>query len=500
MTVVGVTLRELSYDAILRADSRNLGDLFAVISGFSILHLTVKRISYDYTNLMADVVGERGIRDEDLDTIAPRVRAAVEDPVDLAGDPEVRFPNLPEQDWSELLTYAQEAQRRFEHLVVLGIGGSALGARAVYSALVRPHSGKHRDGRERPGPTLHVIDNVDLLTLVDLLDELNLDKTLFNVVTKSGNTIETMSAFFLVRERLIADFGLSGYRERVVCTTDPARGALRQIVKQDHLRSFEVPGVGGRFSVLTAVGLLPLAICGLDVTALLKGARDARDNAFEPTVETNIAAMFAATQVLLYDRQVHDVVLMPYSDALIDSAAWFVQLWAESLAKRVPGTDSVVGPTPIAARGATDQHSQLQLYMEGPATKNIVFIEVAQEGEPTVVPNVRAQSEGLGAPRREAAARDPARRARGRPRGSRRRGALHVDLPLRRCLGRDPRGLPDDARVRHVDRRLAPRHRPVQPAWRRARSASRTGSSAARKKPTTQRSCAAPSPAASPAR
>ena len=146
---------------------------------------------------------------------------------------------------------------------------------------------------------------------------------------------------------------------------------------------------------MTAVGLLPLAICGLDVTALLKGARDARDNAFEPTVETNIAAMFAATQVLLYDRQVHDVVLMPYSDALIDSAAWFVQLWAESLAKRVPGTDSVVGPTPIAARGATDQHSQLQLYMEGPATKNIVFIEVAQEGEPTVVPNVRAQSEGL---------------------------------------------------------------------------------------------------------
>ena len=356
----------------------------------------MKRISYDYTNLMADVVGERGIRDEDLDTIAPRVRAAVEDLVDLAGDPEVRFPNLPEQDWSELLTYAQEAQRRFEHLVVLGIGGSALGARAVYSALVRPHSGKHRDGRERQGPTLHVIDNVDPLTLVDLLDELNLDKTLFNVVTKSGNTIETMSAFFLVRERLIADFGLSGYRERVVCTTDPARGALRQIVKQDHLRSFEVPpGVGGRFSVLTAVGLLPLAICGLDVTALLKGARDARDNAFEPTVETNIAAMFAATQVLLYDRQVHDVVLMPYSDALIDSAAWFVQLWAESLAKRVPGTDSVVGPTPIAARGATDQHSQLQLYMEGPATKNIVFIEVAQEGEPTVVPNVRAQSEGL---------------------------------------------------------------------------------------------------------
>lgn len=356
----------------------------------------MKRIAYDYTNLLADVVGDRGLREEDLDTVEPRVRAAVDDLVELARDPEVRFLNLPDEDWGDLIAYAKGAQHRFEHLVVLGIGGSALGARAVYNALVRPFSGSLRDGSERVGPKLHVIDNVDPITLIDLLAQIDLAKTLFNVVTKSGNTIETMSAFFLVRERLIAQFGEAGYRERVVCTTDPQRGALRQIVKQDELTAFEVPpGVGGRFSVLCAVGLLPLAICGIDVEGLLRGAKEARDHAYEPSVRNNVAAMFAATQGLLYDRQVHDVVMMPYSDALIDTAAWFVQLWAESLAKRVHGTDSVVGPTPIAARGATDQHSQLQLYMEGPPTKNIVFIEVAHHMSETVVPNIRSLSQSL---------------------------------------------------------------------------------------------------------
>ncbi len=206
-----------------------------------------------------------------------------------------------------------------------------------------------------------------------------------------------MSAFFIVRERLIEQFGVEGYRARMFATTDPERGALRTLVGEDKLTSFEVPpGVGGRFSVLTSVGLLPLAACGLDITALLRGAREARDHACEADMGQNMAATFAATQVMLYERGVHDVVLMPYSDALIDTSAWFVQLWAESLGKCGQNGRAAVGPTPIAALGSTDQHSQLQLFMEGPANKNLVFIEIAGDATGATTPAIRQHSESLG--------------------------------------------------------------------------------------------------------
>lgn len=357
----------------------------------------MKRISYDYSHLTADVVGEHGLDDDAFERVAPRVRAAVSDLVDLARDPEVRFLNLPEQDTSSFQQAGRHIASSFDDLVVLGIGGSSLGARAVYRGLVRPFTGKRRDGSARTGPRLHLIENVDPVTLHDLLDSLDLERTAFNVITKSGNTIETMSAFFIVRQRLIEQLGMEGYRARMYATTDPARGALRTIIRDDELTAFDVPpGVGGRFSVLTSVGLLPLAACGLDIDALLRGAREARDHAYEPDVERNMAAAFAAAQVMLYDRGVHDVVLMPYSDALVDTSAWFVQLWAESLGKRGQGGNPAVGPTPIAALGTTDQHSQLQLFMEGPANKNVVFIELADDPTGLAAPSTRQQCSSLG--------------------------------------------------------------------------------------------------------
>lgn len=358
----------------------------------------VKRIAFDYTNLMADVVGEAGIDEAALAAIRPGVQAAVGDLLDLARDEETRFVNLPDADITGLLEAASRIREGIDDFVVLGIGGSSLGSRAIYRALVRPFTGKLRNGSPRVGPRMHVVENVDPVTLADLLESLDLERTAFNVVTKSGNTIETMSAFFIVRDRLIERFGIEGYRRRMFATTDPSRGALRSVVREDGLTSFDVPpGVGGRFSVLSAVGLLPLAVAGLDVTALLRGAREARDHAYEDDLERNMAAMFAATQVLLYNRGIHDVVLMPYSDALTDTSAWFVQLWAESLGKPTAGTvRSAVGPTPIAALGTNDQHSQLQLFMEGPANKNLVFLELKDDPTGQSAPATRAVCSSLG--------------------------------------------------------------------------------------------------------
>ncbi len=358
----------------------------------------MKRIAFDYTHLVADVAADFGLSHETIAQATARALAGVDTLAEFGSSGETTFLSLPEIDTTAIEERAAADRAAFTDLVVLGIGGSSLGARAVYSALTRPHSGRHVDGSQRDGLRLHFVENVDPVDVVDLLDSLDLKTTVFNVVTKSGGTIETMSAFFIARQRLIDAFGVDGYRARMVATTDPRRGALRNIVREDGLFAFDVPpAVGGRFSVLTPVGLYPLAAAGLDIRALLAGAAAARDAAYRRSVDDNVAAMFALTQIALYEQGVHDVVFMPYANGLRDTAAWFVQLWAESLGKLRHTDDGVVsvGPTPIAALGATDQHSQLQLYMEGPPTKNIVFVDAGAVADDPSVPAAREVCESL---------------------------------------------------------------------------------------------------------
>lgn len=336
---------------------------------------------YDYSLSTKETLGDKGL----TPTFDSRVAGGVADFATLYRRPAVSYAAAIDLALDEVVALAGEVRERFTDLVVIGIGGSALGSKAIYNALVRPISRALRSGAHRDGARLHFVENVDPLDLLDLLDTLPLETTAFNVITKSGGTVETMSNFFAARERLITDFGEAGYRERMFATTDPSAGILRKLVVDDQLRSLPVPsGVGGRFSVFTAVGLLPLAAAGLDVRAFVAGAAKARDAALTESLETNPAASFAALQIGLYEAGVHDVVLMPYASGLRDVANWFVQLWAESLGK--PKGEGAVGPTPIPAVGATDQHSQLQLFMEGPATKNVVFCAVSVDDDDFVVP------------------------------------------------------------------------------------------------------------------
>jgi len=173
--------------------------------------------------------------------------------------------------------------------------------------------------------------------------------------------------------------------------TDPDKGALRRVANELGLRTFPVPpSVGGRFSVLSAVGLVPAAVAGLDVSGLLDGARAMRDRVVaDADVRSNPALQLAALLHLHHLRRGRPmVVMMPYADALYDTADWFRQLWAESLGKENDsrGRRVNVGPTPIAARGATDQHSQLQLYAEGPADKVFLFLAPAERGAEIRIP------------------------------------------------------------------------------------------------------------------
>ncbi len=288
---------------------------------------------------------------------------------------ELGFADLPADaataDATERL--AKDLGGRFENLLVLGIGGSSLGGRAIVSALAHPFH--NLLPRERRGAMrIFFPDNSDPATFEALLGTLDLADTCFATVTKSGGTAETMSQHLALRARCIARFGEEGYRERCVLVTDPAKGALREIARAEGLRALPVPAnVGGRFSALSAVGLLPAAAAGVDVAELLAGASAMEARCRTGDVLGNPALLYAAALHLMdrrRGRRIH--VLMPYADALRDTGDWFVQLWAESLGKRPD-----VGPTPFRAVGATDQHSSLQLMVEGPQDKVVTLVRVA---------------------------------------------------------------------------------------------------------------------------
>jgi glucose-6-phosphate isomerase len=317
-----------------------------------------------------------GLDRADLAALAPAAKAAFDAFEARRGSGEVGFADLPKDAAAaeDAVRLAKELAGRFENLLVLGIGGSSLGGRAIVSALCHPFH--NLLPRERRGAMrIFFPDNSDPATFEALLGTLDLGETCFATVTKSGGTAETMAQHLALRERCVGRFGEDGYRERCVLVTDPEKGALRAIARAERLRALSVPAsIGGRFSALSAVGLLPAAAAGVDVTDLLAGAAAMEARCRTGATAENPALLYAAALHLMdrrKGRRIH--VLMPYADALRDTGDWFVQLWAESLGKRPD-----VGPTPFRAVGATDQHSSLQLMMEGPHDKVVTFVRVAR--------------------------------------------------------------------------------------------------------------------------
>ena len=344
-------------------------------------------LRFDATGLVA-----AGVTDEDLPRVAPAAAAAVDLTLERRGKGEIGFLDLPDDRVvaRQAMDFARDLDPAIDTVVVLGIGGSSLGPRALYSALAPAFDPLRPRAPGLPRRLLFA-DNVDPVSFDALLNLCPPERTLWNVVTKSGGTAETAAQMLLVVDRLDRALGPDRARRHIVATTDPARGALRKTAEARGWRTFPVPpSVGGRFSVLSAVGLLPAALAGLDVTGLLDGARRMRDRAIgSKDLLANPALLLAA--LLHRHHMTHGrpmTVMMSYLDGLYDTADWFRQLWAESLGKEHASDGRVVrvGPTPIAARGATDQHSQLQLYAEGPDDKSYLFIGVRDRGTEIAVP------------------------------------------------------------------------------------------------------------------
>ena len=306
--------------------------------------------------------------------------------VDLGGDKALL---------AQVEKFAASARGKYDDVVILGIGGSALGPIALRTAL-RPSGWNMLDDRARDGfPRLHVLDNVDPETISALLARLRLKRTLFVVTSKSGGTAETMSQFLIVHDR-VASAGLA-MDEHLVFVTDPKQGALRPLAERLQVPALDIPpNVGGRFSVLTPVGTLPAALIGIDVRSLLAGAAEMAKRCETSDLAANPAGVYAMLQWLA-DAELRKTiaVFMPYSDPLRDYAAWFVQLWAESLGKKRPD-GAFVGSTPVAALGATDQHAQVQLFMEGPPDKTVTFVAVKERSADLQIPSGFSDVKELG--------------------------------------------------------------------------------------------------------
>lgn len=360
-------------------------------------------LTLDYANMMAPNLDGRGIEPERIDgDLAERFAEAFAVVEAERESGRMGFFKLPHarETLEKTCEVADGFGQWFENVVVLGIGGSALGARTLRDALLGPLWNEHDEEERDHFPRLYVVDNVDPASLGDLLGRLDLRRTLFNVISKSGSTAETMALYLVVEERLREVVGEDKARGHFLFTTDAERGSLREVAARDGIPTLAIPeNVGGRFSVLTPVGVLPAAVTGADVEALMAGAAAMDERCRSPVLGRNPAGMFA-TLLHAADTEggapIH--VLMPYADRLRSLGLWFQQLWAESLGKalNLKGEEVHCGPTPLAAVGASDQHAQVQLFMEGPRDKVVVFVTIRSRAADLAIPSHRADVAAMG--------------------------------------------------------------------------------------------------------
>lgn len=334
-------------------------------------------IKLDFTNILDEKIGPSGIAFSEIEKKAlDSISAFLKRPYR-----ELDFLDLPYQDLKTLKELSKKA-KDYDYFVLLGIGGSALGPKVIVEALSPFHN-------LRKSPKVFIYDNVDPVTFKYIIDSIDLKKTLINVISKSGSTAETLASF-LIFWRMIKDKNLD-VREHFVFTTDPEKGNLRRISKDYEIPCLDIPSnVGGRYSVLSPVGLFLAESIGINSEEILEGAKYVTERAKNTKVEENPMSVLASSLFLLDQlNNRRTVVFLPYSDRLRSLSEWFCQLWAESLGKDGKGT------TPYPSVGTTDQHSQLQMWMEGPEDKVILFLSLDDYGIKAGIPEEFKEIEGI---------------------------------------------------------------------------------------------------------
>lgn len=338
------------------------------------------KLRLDYNNMTEEFVGKDGITSQELKSIKYEAINALNKVQASKGKGWLGWTDLPynqKEIVADINATAKTIRKTVKNFVVLGIGGSALGPIAVFQALCHLHY-NDLPNKCRKGPKFYVEDNVDPERMKALLDVINAEETVFNVITKSGATSETMTQYLIVYDILKKRLGDSA-KDHIIATTSENTGNLIKLARSEGFKTFYIPdGVGGRFSELCPVGLLPAAVLGIDIGEMLAGAAYIDRICSTDKFHKNPALVNAALQVIAMRKGKNISVMMPYADGLKYFADWYCQIWAESLGKEVDLSGNVVnaGQTPVKSLGVTDQHSQVQLYTEGPYDKVVTFLAV----------------------------------------------------------------------------------------------------------------------------
>jgi len=326
-------------------------------------------ITLNFVNMLSDSIEEEGITKSDIESLKDKIDNAHQMIVKRAKRG-LSFLDLPKQDISKIRQSAKKIRDSYENFILLGIGGSALGPKCILEALSPMHN-------LRNTPRVFIYDNVDPMTLKTMLSIVDTSKTAINVITKSGTTAETMASFMTL-------YDIVKKADNFIATTDPEKGDLRKISTELGFTTLPIPpDVGGRYSVLSPVGLLLAEVIGIDSEELLRGAEDVKNTCSLPDIWKNPAYMFGTLLYAMDIKKGRKInILMPYSDRLKVLSEWFCQLWAESLGK------DGFGLTPYPSLGTTDQHSQLQLWMDGPKDKVVIFIKVQDHRAEITIPKI----------------------------------------------------------------------------------------------------------------
>jgi glucose-6-phosphate isomerase len=341
----------------------------------------MNKLTIDY-NFAAQEKISCGITADELELQKSKVQKGFAALTDMVKSGEVGFPELPRQKLDDIKTIAKGQGHKYNDLIVIGIGGSALGFEAIVNALLPSGYNSLSFADRLSYPRYWLLDNADPTIAASVLKYCNPEDTYVIVISKSGSTLETAINFSLIYDWLKASG--QDLKKHLCVVTDPVKGPLRDFANAEAIPSISLPAsIGGRFSVLSAVGLLPASFLGVDIDKLLAGAASVVDDGWDKMLTLSAIYMH-----FMGNRPIN--VLMPYSSRLVKFAEWYCQLWGESLGKRrnKAGSDIYFGTTPLRTSGAIDQHSQLQLFREGPDDKFISFISLSQHDQDRAVERV----------------------------------------------------------------------------------------------------------------
>lgn len=340
----------------------------------------MKNIKINFNTIHETVIGKNGVKYGLMKKHSQIVETAFNKAVDFYKEEEINFLNLPERFFQvdEMILYAEELKKSYKNMVIVGIGGSSLGTEAIYNAFTQRYDSEFFPGRRK----LYFLDNYDSRLVEYLMDNIDIEETVFVVISKSGGTLETMSQYFYIKETILKTHTLEYFKQRLVFVTDKEKGYLNKLNEVMGAKKFIIPSnVGGRFSIFTPVGLLAAAFVDIDIKKMTEGADAATKEFLDTPFEDNEYLKYSLIQYV-YDKEkkMNVSAVLFYNDRFTKFAEWFRQLWAESLGKPAKDGSFIYGTTPISFRGSTDQHSQLQQFVAGKNDKIFTVISLKEKG------------------------------------------------------------------------------------------------------------------------